>query len=124
MTNYNPQTEHLNNTQWLPGQSGNPAGKPKGTKHLSTWIQEIMEDDTFEQKLTDGVIFKGAPVKAIITCLIVKALSNDLKAFDLLAKYGYSVNSASKNSSNQLPQPILWSLNTKKYVDSGDQSHK
>lgn len=118
MTNYNPKTEHLNNTQWLPGQSGNPAGKPKGVKHLSTWIQEVMEDETFEQKLTDGIIFKGVPAKAIVTCLIIKALSGDMKAFDLIGKYGYSVNLDPNNLSNHLPQLIQWGSNVKKYISS------
>ena len=30
---------------WLPGQSGNPSGKPKGIKNLSTWIREFLEDE-------------------------------------------------------------------------------
>lgn len=78
-----------NLTPWQPGQSGNPAGKPKGTKHLSTWIQEMMEDDNFTRKLANGRSKKEAPVKAIVTTLMNKALDGDMKAFDLLAKYGY-----------------------------------
>ena len=75
--------------QWKPGQSGNPAGKPKGTKHLSAWIRELLEDDTFKAKLTTGRTSKGAPIKAIVQSLVIKALEGDTKAFDLLAKYGY-----------------------------------
>lgn len=85
---------------WKPGQSGNPAGKPKGSRHLSTWIQEMMEDEKFTYKLATGRSAKGAPVKAIVKSLILKALEGDAKAFDLLAKYGYGskldINSDSK----------------------------
>ncbi len=74
---------------WKPGQSGNPAGKPKGTKHLSSWIRELLEDESFTAKLANGKTAKGAPVKALVQSLIIRALDGDTKAFDLLAKYGY-----------------------------------
>lgn len=80
-------------TQFKPGKSGNPAGKPKGTKHLSTWIQELMNDEEFEANLIDakkGLIeYKGAPLKAIITVAITKAVNGDEKAREWLAKYGW-----------------------------------
>src|ERR1700722_1570347 len=74
---------------WKPGQSGNPAGKPKGTRHLSAWIQEMMEDEQFTRKLANGRSKKEMPVKAIVGTLIAKALDGDMRAIDLLAKYGY-----------------------------------
>ena len=89
MANPNPKTEHLGATRWQAGQSGNPAGKPKGTKHLSSWIREMLEDESFTQKLKNGKTMKGAPVQAVVKTLIEKAIQGDMKAFDLLAKYGY-----------------------------------
>lgn len=74
---------------WKPGQSGNPAGKPIGTKHLSTWIREMLEDEDFTVKLSSGKKFKGAPIQAIVKTLVVRAIEGDTRAFDLLAKYGY-----------------------------------
>lgn len=75
------------------GEVRNPKGKPKGTKHLSTWIQEMMNDEDFEvylQHPTKGYEeFKGAPVKAIIKTAIMKAASNDASAREWLAKHGY-----------------------------------
>jgi hypothetical protein len=68
--------------------------KPKGSKHLTTWIQELLEDDDFEADLLDskqGLInFKGAPIKAIVSVVRHKAVNGDLKAVDLLMKYGWS----------------------------------
>lgn len=76
-------------TQFQPGQSGNPAGKPKGTKHLSTHIQEMLNDPNFELKLKDGSILKGAPIIAIIKTAVAKGVSGDTRAMEWLAKHGY-----------------------------------
>lgn len=86
-------------TQWKPGQSGNPAGLPKGTKQLSTWIQELMNDEEFEFIILSGrgkgknsrsqLSYKGAPIKAIIGVAIHKAIKGDQKWAEWLAKHGY-----------------------------------
>lgn len=81
-------------TQFQQGQSGNPDGKPKGSIHLSTHIQNILNDNKFFENITDEDIkdkFKksGIPVKAIIQAMLMKAIDGDSKAFDVLARYGY-----------------------------------
>ena len=71
-------------------------GPPKGTKHLSTWIQDMLNDEEFETMILDakkGMIeFKGAPLKAIIMVAMRKAI-NDPKTgtawAEWLAKHGY-----------------------------------
>lgn len=81
------------NTQFKPGQSGNPLGKPKGYKHISTWIQELLNEEDFETILLDSVKgtvnFKGAPIKAIVMTARQRAAQGDDKAREWLAKYGY-----------------------------------
>ncbi len=76
------------------GEIRNPKGKPKGTKHITTHIQELMEDEGFEANVLDAkgtqIDYKGAPIKAIIQVAINKAISGDAKAMDWLAKYGWS----------------------------------
>jgi len=85
----NPQ----NLTPWQPGQSGNPAGKPKGYKHISTWIQEMLNDEEFTTWLPDVrdgfKEYKGAPIKAIVRTATIKAASGDKDSREWLAKYGY-----------------------------------
>lgn len=80
-------------TQFKPGESGNPAGKPKGTKHLSTWIQDMLNDDTFELYLThpiEGVKkFEGAPIQAIVQTAMRRAANGDKAWADWLANHGY-----------------------------------
>lgn len=79
--------------QFKPGQSGNPAGKPKGAKNIATHIKELLNDETFEALLPDPregwKTYKGAPVKAIVKAIAIKAMNGDVKAFDALAKHGY-----------------------------------
>jgi hypothetical protein len=101
---------------WKSGQSGNPAGKPKGTKHLSTWIQELMEDENFVRKLANGKTKKEAPVKAIVATLIQKAVDGDMKAFDLLAKYGYGTKVDITSKDQLFPAPIMGGMSLDKYV--------
>lgn len=68
-------------------------GKPKGTKHLSTWIQELMNDEEFETYVQDAKEgwkpYKGAPVKAIVRVAMLKALSGDNKWAEWIGKFGY-----------------------------------
>lgn len=81
-------------TPFPKGTSGNLKGKPKGTKHLSTWIQELMNDPKFELHVLDSKgygykTYKGAPIKAIIEVAIRKALGGDKAWADWLAVHGY-----------------------------------
>jgi hypothetical protein len=99
-----------------PGQSGNPAGKPKGAIHLSTHIQNLLNDDDFTAWIQDprtGIKeFKGAPVKAMISALIVRAVNGDVKAFDVLAKHGYGTHVDHTTNGKDLPTPILNGIST------------
>lgn len=84
----NPNIREISKgTQWPPGQSGNTAGKPKGAIHLSTHIQNLLNDDDFFPENTDN--YKQLPIKAIIRTAVIKAQEGDTKWADWLAKYGY-----------------------------------
>lgn len=102
---------------WKPGQSGNPKGKPKGSKHLSTRIQDMLEDEAFKQKLSNGTLLEGAPVEVLIRALITKAAEGDLKAFDLLGKYGYGNKVDITTDYEKLPTPIYGGLSGKTLTD-------
>lgn len=75
------------------GEVRNPKGKPKGTLHISTHIQNMLNDEDFElylQHPTKGIeLFKGAPIKAIIKTAAIKAANNDAPAREWLAKHGW-----------------------------------
>jgi hypothetical protein len=83
-------------------------GKPKGTKHLSTWIQEMMNDEDFETYLQDAKDgwkpFKGAPVKAIVRVAMIKSLAGDKQWADWLANHGYGQKMVHSNDpENPMP---------------------
>jgi hypothetical protein len=81
-------------TQFKPGVAPNPKGRPKGLKHISTWIQELLNDEEFEALIPDPregwKQYKGAPLKAITRVMAIKAAGGDVKAFDALAKHGWT----------------------------------
>lgn len=94
-------------TRFKPGQSGNPAGLRKGTKHLSTMIQEMMNDPQFIERLSQGIKektgidpeldpeFQGTPMKAIITVAMIESMNPNIhpvardKARSWVGKFGY-----------------------------------
>lgn len=89
------------------GQSGNPAGRPKGRKSLSTEIQKMMDDPKFIEKLSEGIKaktgidpavdpqFQDTPMKAIITVALIESMNPNIhpdtrnKARTWVGKFGY-----------------------------------
>ena len=86
--NLKEQTEKMKNG--LAAEIGHKGGvAKKGSKHLSTYIQDALTDENFELKLKDGSIFKGMPMQAIIKTAVAKSMSGDTRAMEWLAKHGY-----------------------------------
>lgn len=81
-------------TQFKPGESGNPEGKPKGARHLSTIIQELANDIDWDKttlKNKDELKEKYGKngFKAVAYVALTKAMTGDVRAMDWLAKHGY-----------------------------------
>lgn len=79
-----------------PGHDPRRGKKPKGAKHLSTHIQDMLNDPNFEAMILDSkegfVKYKGTPIEAIIAVAIQKALFDKEKGqqwAEWLAKHGY-----------------------------------
>lgn len=55
--------------------------KPKGSKHVSTWVNELLNDENFTVKNFEfsGKDYKGAPLKAITITAIHQALAGDVQ---------------------------------------------
>jgi hypothetical protein len=98
-------------TRFKPGQSGNPAGRPKGSRNLSMLIQQIMMDEEFETLIPDPQTgwreFKGAAAKAIIQGAMIRAIQGDLKVAEWLAKYGYGTKVEIDATITEGPIPLL-----------------
>lgn len=85
-----PPEEH----RFKPGESGNPKGKPKGTIHLSTIIQELADDmdwskTTLKNKEELAKTYGKNGFKAMVYVALTKAMTGDTQAMTWLAKYGY-----------------------------------
>lgn len=94
-------------TQFKQGESGNPDGRPKGRKSLSTMIQDMLDDPKFIERLSEKVRsrvvdaeapdpeFQGTPMKAIISTALIEAMNPNEQAKaraaarEWIAKYGY-----------------------------------
>lgn len=85
----NPPVEHQFNKDNAAEMGAKGGRNKKGSKHLSTYIQNALTDENFELKLKDGTIMKEMPIKAIIKTAVAKSVSGDTRAMEWLAKHGY-----------------------------------
>ena len=81
-------------TQWEPGQSGNPAGRPKGSKDgIDAHCRRLLTKDLSFSQIKDKLKAKGIDLEigtnaeAISVVLVLKALTGDLKAIEMLGKF-------------------------------------
>lgn len=76
--------EHLEPHNFKPGQSGNPNGRPKGTRNRSTIVREAIE-----------AILQGKDqqvVDAMTAAIIEKAYAGDVQAYRELMDSAYGKN--------------------------------
>jgi hypothetical protein len=69
-------------TRWKPGQSGNPRGRPKGSRNIATMLNEALN-----QKITvrdKGKTYKITAWEGIARRLALEAVKGNLKAVELL----------------------------------------
>ena len=80
--------------QWQPGESGNPAGRPKGSKDgIDAHCRRLLTKDLSFSQIKDKLKAKGIDLEigtnaeAISVVLVLKALTGDLKAIEMLGKF-------------------------------------
>jgi hypothetical protein len=99
---------HIENLKpFKKGQSGNPAGRPKGAKNWSTVIRELLEDPNYEIKFKDGTSRKY-PALVVADTMTRKAASGDVSAATWLAKYGYGDKVDVTSAGEQLAAPQVY----------------
>jgi flagellar hook-basal body complex protein FliE len=69
-------------TRFKPGVSGNPSGRPKGTKNLTTLVHEALNEPVIVAE--NGRRRKVSKRQAIIKQLINRSAQGDLKAIQML----------------------------------------
>jgi len=95
----NPQNNSLSQfgdklNQWEPGQSGNPAGRPRGTRDgIAACARRLLAKDLGYLDIIEKLAKKGFDMtdkrasNVIATVAVAKALTGDTKAIELLNKY-------------------------------------
>jgi hypothetical protein len=85
--------------QFKPGQSGNPAGRPKGSKNFET---DFMEEMQVKIEIAEsGVKQTVTKQRALIKRMINAALSGDAKHADMVAKLILSFTETDDARSNE-----------------------
>ena len=90
-------------TRFRPGQSGNPAGRPRATRNLTTIL-----DDELKKPVTvrEGGRARRVPKRqALVASLINKALQGDMRASNLLMTLMQRVEQEQPPADSQ--EPIL-----------------
>lgn len=67
--------------EWKAGQSGNPNGRPKGTKNRSTLLKAWLSVKTTVKNPLTGIDQKGTLEDHIVLAILKKARSGDVAAF-------------------------------------------
>ena len=79
-------------TQFKKGQSGNPKGRPKGVKNLTTDLQEELESKI--QITEDGKTFKVTKQRAMLKTMLAKAMKGDARSANVLINLAISIEQA------------------------------
>lgn len=98
-----------------PGVSGNPAGKPKGTKHFATMFMEVLKEEIMLKDPKSGKHVKMSMSRAMTEAMVRKAIRGDVSAFNSVAD---RVDGRPKQDFDievtQLPTPIYSGQSIKK----------
>lgn len=104
-----------------PGVSGNPAGKPKGAKHFTTLIADMLKEKIQIKK--DGQIIEMTVDKAMVEAMIRQVIKGDVKAFQALTdRHDGKPHQSIDMEVSEPPVPImpLTTKQKKKNVQSND----
>ena len=82
-----PNPENLKGKGFKPGQSGNPAGKPKGTLSFKTRIKKWLEVEIESVNPETGKREKMALIDSIILAQMNKAKKGNDRSFELIKNH-------------------------------------
>jgi len=92
-------------SQFKPGQSGNPKGRPKGQKNVATILQETLYRTVLITE--NGRRRKVPAIEAVFLSLLRKSLDGDLRAFEKLTKHLPMLQAASVAAADGSETPVF-----------------
>ena len=79
-------------TQFKPGQSGNPDGRPKGSRNLATDLREELDEEiVVTERGTSLTLTKR---RALIKTLMMKGLKGEIRAAEGLVRLALALDEA------------------------------
>ncbi|MDU8912500.1 DUF5681 domain-containing protein [Aestuariicoccus sp. MJ-SS9] len=89
-------------SRFKPGQSGNPGGRPKGSKSFKSVLQDELDREVSLSE--QGVVSKVTKMEALAKRLVGDALSGDPRALaELLRQVNLHLPAAEAKDSRELP---------------------
>lgn len=88
-----------NATQFKPGQSGNPKGRPKGVQNLATDLEEELAEKVLVTE--GGKQTKTTKQRAMLKTLFAKALKGDARSAGILLNLIIGVEQAKSSSPDE-----------------------
>lgn len=76
-----PNPENIEQHKFKPGESGNPNGRPKGSRNRSTLVREWLEVKQKEKNPLTGQVEELEQQDLITLALIKKAKKGDVQAY-------------------------------------------
>ena len=75
------------NRQFKPGQSGNPKGRPKGSKNFVTMFAEVLSRPIKVRDRNNGKARTVSKLEVMIEAITNKAMAGDPKAFATVIQF-------------------------------------
>ena len=99
-------------TQFQPGKSGNPKGRPKGLKNLSTDLKEELEEKIVVTE--GGRTLELSKQRAMLKTLMAKALKGDGRSSSVLIQLilGIEQSESGRQGQDILPEDDLAIIET------------
>lgn len=99
-----------------PGECGNPAGRPKGTRNIKTILSELLEITEKVKNPVTGEVGEVSQIEMIAAKLVVMAKNGDLASIDRVLDRTEGKPATSINLGGQQDNPVETNI-TIKFVD-------
>jgi Family of unknown function (DUF5681) len=89
-------------SQFKPGQSGNPSGRPKGSQNLQTLFNKVLDE---EISLRDGAeVKKITKAEAVVRSVVIAALKGDPRNVAILFRLAEQAGQFQDDNSADITQ--------------------